>query len=676
MKKRIIAVLLALSMIPFWNLVVSAQRADIPYRDREFTVDTDLVTTAVDKLRQELEKEDNQKKVFDAYYGLLDLYCGIQTVRQMNLTELNKLNYGIESMYTAETINQQINAAVQEETRIAGALKSILNSRYADVFSEYWGEERTKNIQAINDEHMIDTKQFYDRYYALMNDNTLQDGDKAIACAGLLKEIVAYYNRYTTERTDYDNYIDYFYAENGGGYTADMVLEYCKNTAGPYWYIVNKYINYGKSLGLMDSPAPVKNEQEALTALKYVEKISPELKTAYDYLIRNGLCFLKTDSQYSMGMSFVMPAYADAGVMVSGQNLMGTLIHEFGHYYSFLDDTVSAEDMFFEDDSRYFSEFNAQAFELISTDYYEDIYGENAETEKFRSLTALLQGLSNTAQLGSAEIVLYTSDLSQISDQEMNQYMAQALGECWYQNTQLFIQPGNYIAYSLTLFDAIQVYDMYLHDREAGKKKYFEASSANFNGGYDKKTEQLGLVSAFDQHAPEYLFTITEDIFKTEYGFDYDTAMDYFENKVYLGKVYPTKQRISVDGGEPQTLFGYNRDGFNYIRIRDLAMLLNGTDKQFDVDYDETAYTVNIIPGEPYTADGTEMRAVPAVSTAGMKAAGTAALLYNGENTNFASAVFVNGWNCYRLRGLAEAGILDIKIDYDEAEDIVKIFTK
>ena len=55
-----------------------------------------------------------------------------------------------------------------------------------------------------------------------------------------------------------------------------------------------------------------------------------------------------------------------------------------------------------------------------------------------------------------------------------------------------------------------------------------------------------------------------------------------------MGKVFPTEQKVSVNGGEAQKLIAYNRGGFNYIKIRDLARLLNGTSSQFDVEYDET----------------------------------------------------------------------------------------
>lgn len=110
--------------------------------------------------------------------------------------------------------------------------------------------------------------------------------------------------------------------------------------------------------------------------------------------------------------------------------------------------------------------------------------------------------------------------------------------------------------------------------------------------------------------------------------------------------------------------------------IRDLARLLSGTEQQFDVEYDTGAYTVNIISGKPYTSDGTEMQETEAVVTAGQKSSGTFTLMRDGERVLSGGAMFINGWNCYLLRGLAENGIIDLKIGYDAENNTVLISTR
>ena len=47
---------------------------------------------------------------------------------------------------------------------------------------------------------------------------------------------------------------------------------------------------------------------------------------------------------------------------------------------------------------------------------------------------------------------------------------------------------------------------------------------------------------------------------------------------------------------------------YNYIKLRDFAMLLNGTSKQFGVIYNEKTRTVSITTGEPYIPLGDELK--------------------------------------------------------------------
>ena len=58
------------------------------------------------------------------------------------------------------------------------------------------------------------------------------------------------------------------------------------------------------------------------------------------------------------------------------------------------------------------------------------------------------------------------------------------------------------------------------------------------------------------------------------------------------------------------------------------------------------------------------------------KAAGTYSLCRNGENVRFGGMIFVNGYNCFLLRGLAENKVLGINVDYDEETNTVLIYTE
>ena len=51
----------------------------------------------------------------------------------------------------------------------------------------------------------------------------------------------------------------------------------------------------------------------------------------------------------------------------------------------------------------------------------------------------------------------------------------------------------------------------------------------------------------------------------------------------------------------------YKIEGANYFKLRDLAMILYGSGKQFEVEYDDASKSVLITSGKPYTAVGGEL---------------------------------------------------------------------
>lgn len=664
MKKKFISILLSLSVVVTTAVTAFGAPSDIPFDKRPFTADSSAVETAIEEFKSELNKKGSFENVLADYSVLMDLYADVVDIQIINNAELWKINSDVKSGYTSEMIDKNYDEALKLAKDIELAVKSALDSPYSDKFREYWGKERTAYVENIESEIDDTDKQLYDRYNELLDNEA--DGTEFVA---LLREVIE------NAKTDEDG------SSKSGekrGYTVEQMYNYCQNIASQYYYYVNKFKNYGAYLGI-SKIKDMKPIDDPIKTLSFVEKIDPSLKTAYEYMIKNGLCFCESKPNY-MGVTFPFITYGDAEVIVSNEyDAIGTLIHEFGHFQRNLGAEYDSEKVFFGGDGEDYyplTEFDSQMFELIAMDYYDEIYGENADAMRFNSLVNNFQGLGAAAQYTALELMLYNTDLSEMSDEALDEYLTGYGGEEWYINlSQFFTMPGNYIKYSLMMFDAIQLYDEYINDRSAGLKKYFDACELS-GMTYGEATKELGLISAFDENAGEVLEKATDDIFKTLYDMDYATALDYFENGTYLGKVFPTRQRVSVNGGAPKTLYAYNSSGYNYIKIRDLAVLLDDTSARFDVEYDAQTNVVNMLTGRKYTPDGTETTAVSEVETAGQKAAGTYDLLRDGEQIGFGRMIFVNGHNCFMLRGLAENGVLDIDVDYDADNDIVLITTK
>lgn len=678
MKKQVTAFIAAVSILVSVlsvNVSVFAEQSNVPYDERTVAVEVDKINEAIKTFSEDLKKPNNNDKVFEDYYILLDLAARNGDIHTMNLIELEKLNYGMETGYNREYLDKNYADAVSYGEDIKSVIKSVLSSQYADDFKEYWGEERTARVESAgkkeqSEENSEKEKGFYDKYYELLN-----NGGTSIEFTKLLRDQIEYNNQ-KAKGSEFNNYLDWIFAENNADFTTEDIGKFAENTAD-YYYYVNKFKSYISNHSDNEYTGEYIPVENPLEKLAYVGKIDEKLKDDYEYLVHNGLCSINI-GENNRGFTSSLPSYGDAAIFVSGSDVMQPLIHEFGHYQSFMSTEINSED-------RYFGylygadtqEINSQTFELISLDYYDEIYGGDAELRKITILTGYMQSISGISSLAAFECAIYNQNFSRekINDEEFDKLIRSYLGENWFvSGQQLFLSPGNCINYAITMFDALQIYDLYLEDNEAGLDKYFEACSYD-KGSYSDVTEKLGLESAFSESAAEVLKTVTNDIFKNLYEVDYDTALNYFENETYIGKVFPTNQKVSINGGEPQTLFAYTSGDYNYIGVRDLAMLLNGTSSQFDVEYDTETSTINIISDKPYAPDGSESKVMADIKTAGQKAVGTYFLQRDGQVMSVGGMVYVNGHNYFRLRGLAEMGIVDIAVDYDEKTNTVLINT-
>ena len=129
MKKRIISILLALSMTVSAGAAVLAAPSDIPFEQRTMAVDT-----------------VNYDKVFEDYKSLMDLSVEISDIMTLNWAETEKLNNGMNVTSTRDELNKNYNECTEYREKIDELVKSILESKYADEFKKYWGDDKTEKV--------------------------------------------------------------------------------------------------------------------------------------------------------------------------------------------------------------------------------------------------------------------------------------------------------------------------------------------------------------------------------------------------------------------------------------------------------------------------------------------------------------------------------------------------
>ena len=119
-------------------------------------------------------------------------------------------------------------------------------------------------------------------------------------------------------------------------------------------------------------------------------------------------------------------------------------------------------------------------------------------------------------------------------------------------------------------------------------------------------------------------------------------------------------QNLTVDGVQ-KNVEKYNILGSNYFKLRDIAMLLNGTPAQFSIGWDEASGVISITPGEPYAPVGGELTVGADKSASAIPSAQTVKI--DGWTRSDLTVFNLEGNNFFKLRDLGAA--LGFLVGYD-----------
>ena len=124
----------------------------------------------------------------------------------------------------------------------------------------------------------------------------------------------------------------------------------------------------------------------------------------------------------------------------------------------------------------------------------------------------------------------------------------------------------------------------------------------------------------------------------------------------------PTNDKLTSDG-VLQNPTVYKIGDSNYFKIRDLAAILNGTEKQFSVGYDNEKKSVTATTGQGYTKLNGDLAGPPAGQETAE--ASSDAIYVNGQKVE-AEVYKIGGNNYFKLRDLGKA--LDFYVGWSKDE--------
>ncbi len=163
------------------------------------------------------------------------------------------------------------------------------------------------------------------------------------------------------------------------------------------------------------------------------------------------------------------------------------------------------------------------------------------------------------------------------------------------------------------------------------------------------------------------LMELVEDKYSDKLSVD-DFPFVEDEKPVAEQVVYYNPQTILLDGKKLQ-LEAYNIDEYNYVMLRDLAKVLNATDKKFYPDFDGNTKSIVIQTNKNY-----DNKDVFKNQAQEIKLSDNEFPVYIDGQMVIMESYSINGYTYFKLRDLGTA--LNFVVDYDAQNHIVIIKTK
>lgn len=132
----------------------------------------------------------------------------------------------------------------------------------------------------------------------------------------------------------------------------------------------------------------------------------------------------------------------------------------------------------------------------------------------------------------------------------------------------------------------------------------------------------------------------------------------------------PTSAKVLVNGREVE-FTAYNIEGYNYFKLRDIAMAVNGSEKQFEVTWDAENNAILLFSDSAYTPVGGELEAASGQKQTVGKL--TTSTIYKDGQEIHLTAYKIGGNNYFKLRDILQA--FNIGVTWDAQTKTISIDT-
>lgn len=503
-------------------------RANVKIKEYPYEhIELKEVENLIQELRDIVAKDD-QKAYYTWDKAYFDLYSKTHTMSQLAYLRYQRFNneekYFDEYLYNLDLLGKMKSSYVEimnkEDDKESEKVTRLyeLNIERTKLVDDYLLKETTTTID-VNGKKMTAEQLFgddalsveqlyalYDQWYTKYTEEVGQ----------ILLDLIKVDNE-TAKLQGYDAYIDYAYDNFYRDYTPNEAKQYIANVKelipSVYSKLHRKNITTGTKLmkyDFQDEATLFKNFEEGLLTTY------PELKPAYDYMRTYNLYDVEERNNKSTGafttyFDFLGEPFLFMNYALPYDTAL-TLIHEFGHFYSYYEIGVNNGGLDLD-------ETYSQAMELLAFKTYDKMF-QNEELSEAAQIYILTNIVSAVIQG-----CLYDEFLRQvyqnpdITVEEMNTLYADLAksygfnvdGRSWTNISHNFQSPFYYTSYSVSAIVALEMWIKDLQDNTAGMKIYSNLIQSGKNHGFMDTLNAAGLSNPLLKSTVQEIATAVSD---------------------------------------------------------------------------------------------------------------------------------------------------------------------
>lgn len=497
--------------------------ADVDYADMTWYIYD--AAELLDKAARLGETADG-KEAADLYDWLMAEYAKVYTLDNLAYIDF----YAHPGDETLSDACRQLDGVLNEvNDALCTALSDALDGPAGSALRSYIGEDKATALVGY-DEQTDRQREITERvseltlqYNALIMEYLSYD-EETEKIGALYRELVDLHNE-EAQIVGYKDYADYAYeASYGRDFTPDDAAALCE-AVKPYarQYFGSLYYNEATYADFSADTDLTERELVGLVT-QYMPRVSDDAAKAAAYMEKHGLYFMDSADRVSdLGFTTTLDQYNAPFIYLAlygDQNDIQSMFHEFGHYYDAYVNPVP--DLLLSVGSLDIFEIHSTGMEALSTGWYEDIYGEDADLARIRFLDSALYTVFSGCLFDEFQRAVYADpsltpeQISQTFVTIARSYGLRSFGKefshYWMQVNHNFESPFYYISYAVSMLASLQIYEMAENDWAAAAGFYNDLVSLGaFDYTYCELLDKVGL-ECFTDGLPACVPQAVEDM--------------------------------------------------------------------------------------------------------------------------------------------------------------------